>query len=46
MHDELFECANCEKEKLVIYGAGHAESHIVNEKLYWKTIESFINKHI
>lgn len=46
MQDELYESANCEKEKLVAYGAGHAESHIVDEKLYWKTIESFINKYI
>ena len=46
MHDELYESAICEKEKLVIYGAGHAESHIVNKELYWKTIETFINKHI
>lgn len=46
MQDELYESANCEKEKLVIYGAGHAESHTVNETLYWNTIENFIKKYI
>ncbi len=46
MHEELFESAVCEKEKLIIYGAGHAESHIINKELYWNTIEQFIKKHI
>lgn len=42
MHDELFYAAECEKEKIVIYGAKHAESHIVNPELYWNTILRFI----
>ena len=46
MMDELYNAANCEKEKLTIVGAGHAKSSKVNPDLYWSTIENFINKHL
>lgn len=46
MMDELYNAANCEKEKLTIQGAGHAKSSKVNPYLYWSTIENFINKYI
>lgn len=46
MLDPLYNAATCEKEKLVIEGAGHAMSSSVNPDLYWSTIDSFIEKHI
>lgn len=46
MLETLYEAANCKKEKLVIKGADHADSWEVNSKLYWKTIDNFIQKHI
>ena len=46
MMDELYNAANCEKEKLTIHGAGHAKSSKVDPDLYWSTIENFINKYI
>ena len=45
MLDEIYEVANCEKEKLVIEGAAHAEAVVVNPNLYWKTIDEFIAKN-
>lgn len=42
MHEELFNAANCKKQKLVVYGAGHAESHIIDSELYWNTISEFL----
>lgn len=46
MQDELYECAECTKEKLVIYGAGHAESHLTDKELYWNKITEFIKRYI
>lgn len=46
MLDILYNAANCEKEKIVIEGAEHAVSVNVNPELYWKTIDSFIEKYI
>ena len=46
MMDELYTAANCEKEKLTIKGAKHAESLTVNPELYWNTINNFITKYL
>ena len=46
MLDILYNAAKCDKERLVIEGAEHAVSVEVNPELYWKTIDSFIEKHI
>ena len=46
MLDELYEAANCPKEKLIIKGAAHAESASVNSDLYWKTIDRFIEQNL
>lgn len=46
MLDVLYEKASCEKEKLVIEGAGHAKSAKTNPDLYWGTVNSFLNKHL
>lgn len=46
MLDIVYEAAKCEKQKLVIEGAEHAEAAQVNEELYWKTIEEFIEKYV
>ena len=46
MLDKVYEVANCEKEKLVIEGATHAEAAYINPELYWSKIDNFINEHI
>ena len=38
--------ADCEKQKLVVEGASHAESVGVNPVLYWKTVYEFIDKYV
>lgn len=46
MLDKLYDAATCEKEKLVVEGAGHATSSSTDPDLYWSTVDSFIEKHI
>lgn len=46
MLGELYSAASCEKECLTVNGAGHALSSSVEPKLYWNTVESFIEKYI
>lgn len=44
MLDIIYESANCEKQKLVIEGAAHAQASSINPDLYWKTVDEFIVK--
>lgn len=46
MNYPLYQSASCEKERLIISGAGHAESNIINPKLYWSSVDAFIQKYI
>lgn len=46
MLDILYDNAACEKQKLVIEGAEHANSDDVNPELYWSTVFNFIDKYI
>lgn len=46
MLDLLYEVASCKKQKLVVEGAGHAESSSVNPELYWDTIDKFIKENL
>jgi fermentation-respiration switch protein FrsA (DUF1100 family) len=46
MLDELYNATTSFKEKLVIEGAGHAESSKIDPSLYWSTIEKFIEKYL
>lgn len=46
MLDTLYNKATSPKEKLVIKKAGHAQSYLVDPDLYWKTVDTFINKHL
>ena len=46
MVEELFNASSAEKEKLIVKGAGHAKSSKVNPKLYWETIDGFLNKYV
>ncbi|MCM1334393.1 MAG: alpha/beta hydrolase [Bacteroides sp.] len=43
MQDELFEAAACPKEKLVVYGAGHAQCVSADPELYWETVDRFLH---
>ena len=38
----LYESATCEKQLLIVSGAGHAQSRETNSDLYWHTVETFI----
>ncbi len=42
----LYETATCEKQKLSIPGAGHAQCVRQAPELYWKTIRAFLDKYI
>ena len=46
MMDKLYNATNSEKEKLTIEGGEHANSDLVNPKLYWSTVNSFLEKYI
>ena len=47
MQDKLYNsCERSDKEKLVIPGAEHAEASEKDPEFYWKTVFSFIEKHI
>ncbi|MDL2276612.1 alpha/beta hydrolase [Breznakia sp. OttesenSCG-928-G09] len=46
MLDELYKESSVEKEKLVIKGAGHAQSHLVDPERYWKTVDNFIKEYL
>ena len=46
MMDELYNATNSEKEKLTIEGGEHANSDLVNPKLYWSTVNSFLENYI
>lgn len=46
MVDKIFAAASGCKEKLVIPGAAHAESVLVDPPLYWKRVEQFCQKHM
>lgn len=46
MMDELYNATNSPKEKLIVEGAEHANSDLVNPKLYWNTVNNFLSKYI
>jgi fermentation-respiration switch protein FrsA (DUF1100 family) len=46
MLDEVYNAANCEKEKVTVEEAKHAEASTVNPELYWMSVKNFINKHL
>lgn len=46
MLDELYNAATCQKDKLVVEGAAHAESDSVNPELYWNKIDEFIENYV
>ncbi|MBR1884119.1 MAG: alpha/beta hydrolase [Clostridia bacterium] len=46
MQDILYNACSSKKEKLVIEGAEHAESHKINSELYFRKIDEFVNKYI
>lgn len=46
MLDEVYEACSAPKEKLVIKGAGHGQSHLVDSETYWTTIDAFVKKYL
>ncbi len=46
MLEPLYEAAACEKEKLVIPGAGHGGAASADPELYWGMVDTFIDKHM
>jgi alpha-beta hydrolase superfamily lysophospholipase len=45
MVDRLYDAARCEKEKLVIKGAGHGACFWVDSESYWGAVKGFIEKY-
>lgn len=46
MLDKLYDSANCQKEKLIIENAGHAEAQKVNPDKYWHVVRKFIKRYL
>lgn len=47
MLDEVYDaCASEDKEKLVVEGAGHADSASTDPELYWSTVDDFVARHV
>lgn len=46
MNYPLYSKAGCEKERLVIPGAAHAESVYLQPEMYWEGVTKFINKYL
>ena len=46
MLDAVYGAAACEKEKLVVPGAAHAQAAAVDPELYWGTVEEFLAGHV
>ncbi|GEQ22952.1 MULTISPECIES: alpha/beta hydrolase [Clostridium] len=46
MLKKVYDSAKCEKEMLIIEGAGHCKSNKINPKLYWETISEFLDKYL
>ena len=46
MLDLNYNAAACEKEKLSIPDAEHAEAHLVHPELYWPGVWSFVDKYV
>lgn len=46
MVDELYDAANCEKEKLIVPGADHTMSYKTDPDLYWNTLKNFVEKYL
>ncbi len=44
MTRELYEAASCEKEILIVKGAGHAQSQDKDPDTYYGTIENFLDR--
>lgn len=46
MQDELYRAAACEKEKLIVHGAGHVMSATVDPEAYWTAVGAFLKGHL
>ena len=44
MLEEVYQAAACSKDKLVVTGAGHADSREVAPELYWERVNSFVSQ--
>lgn len=43
MLDQLYNAANCEKEKLAVSGADHTLSYVKDPETYWNTVKAFVD---
>ena len=46
MLEQVYGAASCEKEKLAVPGAAHAESRETDPELYWGTVDRFVEAHM
>lgn len=45
MLDELYSAASCEKQRLAVPGAAHAESDETSPELYWGAVDAFVARY-
>jgi hypothetical protein len=46
MIEKVYGVTQSKKQKLITQKAGHVESALIYEPLYWKTIEDFLIKYM
>lgn len=46
MLDEVYEAANCPKDKYIVSGAGHGFASKVAGEVYWENVFNFIHKYM
>lgn len=46
MADEIYSACGSEKDILIVPGAGHGLSYVVDSDLYERTVKEFISKHV
>lgn len=46
MSHSLYEAASCEKELLIVEGAGHGQTQEKNPEVYYGTIEDFLAEYV
>lgn len=46
MSKELYDAASCEKELLLVEGAGHAQAPDKDPEGYFGAVESFLEKYV
>lgn len=46
MTQAAYDAADCEKELLLVPGAGHGRSYLVDQERYLQMLERFLNRNL